>query len=222
MSYRFIPQLSDEEISRKQLEGLRFTVRQAWNAPQYREKLRACGVTPDDITSLDDLRRLPTVDVEDLREGYPLPLLCVPPRDVARIHASSGTTGKRKILAYTARDIDTFSLQIARCYELAGFSLSHNLHLAWALLPLLGFVLYAPFSAQVVLGQQYLAKNIGFASGITLGLATSLGGVVAPLLGWVADNYGMPVAFQSLAALSVVGAVFAYTLKPVATTKEEA
>ena len=102
----------------------------------------------------------------------------------------------------------------------AGFSLSQNLYAAWALLPLLGFVLYAPFSAQVVLGQQYLAKNIGFASGITLGLATSLGGVVAPLLGWIADNHGMAATFQSLAALSVVGAIFAYALKPVTVKKE--
>lgn len=103
----------------------------------------------------------------------------------------------------------------------AVFSLSNNLYAAWALLPLLGFVLYAPFSAQVVLGQQYLAKNIGFASGITLGLATSLGGVVAPLLGWIADNYGMPATFQSLAALSIVGAIFAYSLKPVTVKKEK-
>lgn len=101
----------------------------------------------------------------------------------------------------------------------AGFSLSNNLYAAWALLPLLGFVLYAPFSAQVVLGQQYLAKNIGFASGITLGLATSLGGVVAPLLGWIADHYGMAATFQSLAALSIVGAIFAYALKPVTVKK---
>ena len=101
----------------------------------------------------------------------------------------------------------------------AGFSLSNNLYAAWALLPLLGFVLYAPFSAQVVLGQQYLAKNIGFASGITLGLATSLGGVVAPLLGWIADHYGMAATFQSLAALSIVGTIFAYLLKPVTVKK---
>ena len=101
----------------------------------------------------------------------------------------------------------------------ACFSLSSNLYAAWALLPLLGFVLYAPFSAQVVLGQQYLAKNIGFASGITLGLVTSLGGVVAPLLGWIADHYGMAATFQSLAALSIVGAIFAYALKPVTVKK---
>ena len=74
------------------------------------------------ITSLDDLRRLPTVDVEDLREGYPLPLLCVPEEEVVRIHASSGTTGKRKILAYTANDVNNFTLQMARCYEMAGLT----------------------------------------------------------------------------------------------------
>lgn len=130
MSYRFIPQLTNEEIHRKQLDGLRYTVRQAWNSPQYRAKLEACGVKPDDITSLDDLRRLPTCDVEDLRDGYPLPLLCVPPRDVERIHASSGTTGKRKILAYTKKDIEIFSLQIARCYELAGFTPEDRMQLA--------------------------------------------------------------------------------------------
>ena len=68
--------------------------------------------------------------MEDLREGYPLPLLCVPPRDVARIHASSGTTGKRKILAYTQRDIDTLGLQIARCFEVAGFTPEDRMQLA--------------------------------------------------------------------------------------------
>ena len=122
MSYRFIPQLADEEIRLRQEEGLRWTVRRAWNSPQYSSKLRACGLEPGDAIGLDDLSRLPTVDVEDLREGYPLPLLCVPPTEVVRIHASSGTTGKRKILAYTAADVETFNLQMARCYELAGLT----------------------------------------------------------------------------------------------------
>ena len=93
---------------------------------------------------------------------------------------------------------------------------------AWALLPFLGFTLYAPFSSLVVLGQQYLAKNIGFASGVTLGLATSLGGVMAPLLGWIADHQGLPRAFQFLAAVALLGAVFAYTLKPVAKKEQTA
>ncbi|MBE6442978.1 MAG: MFS transporter [Desulfovibrio desulfuricans] len=96
------------------------------------------------------------------------------------------------------------------------FSLSSSLHAAWAALPLLGFALYAPFSAQVVLGQQYLARNIGFASGVTLGLATTLGGITAPLLGWIADNYGMVRTFETLAAIGAAGAVFAWTLRPAA------
>ncbi|MBO4300252.1 MAG: phenylacetate--CoA ligase [Desulfovibrio sp.] len=130
MSYRFIPQLEDEEISQKQLEGLHYTVRQAWKSPQYRAKMQACGARPEDINSMEDLRLLPTVDADDLREGYPLPLLCVSPDEVVRIHASSGTTGKRKILAYTTRDLDNFSLQIARCYELAGFTPEDRMQLA--------------------------------------------------------------------------------------------
>ena len=114
-THRFIPRLTDEQIRQIQLDGLRYTLRQARNSPQYRARLDACGARAEDIHSLDDLRLLPTVDVEDLREGYPLPLLCVPEKDVVRIHASSGTTGKRKILAYSRRDIETFSPQMARC-----------------------------------------------------------------------------------------------------------
>ncbi|ATD82592.1 MULTISPECIES: MFS transporter [Desulfovibrio] len=93
------------------------------------------------------------------------------------------------------------------------FGLLPNLYAAYALLPLLGFVLYAPFSSLVVLGQTYLARNIGFASGVTLGLATSLGGVFAPLLGWIADNHGLPRTFQCLAVVAFIGTVFAFALR---------
>lgn len=128
--HRFIPQLEPEELRAIQLEGLRQTLRQARKSAQYRAILDSCGVMPDDVTSLDDLRRLPFTDVEDLRRGYPLPLLCVPEEEVARIHASSGTTGKRKILAYTAADIATFNLQMARCYELAGLTARDRMQVA--------------------------------------------------------------------------------------------
>ena len=130
MAYRFLPRYSADELARIQLDGLRFTVAQALRSPQYREKLAACGVEPGDIRSLDDLRRLPTVDVDDLRAGYPLPLCCVPEEEIVRIHASSGTTGKRKILAYTQNDIETFSLQMARCYELAGLTPADRMQVA--------------------------------------------------------------------------------------------
>lgn len=126
--YRFIPNLSDEEILNIQTEGLRKTLRHAMNSHQYREKLK--GINPEDIGSMDDLARLPMFDAEDLREGYPLPFLCVPEKDVARIHASSGTTGKRKILAYTSGDIGIFSLQMARCYEMAGLTEHDRMQIA--------------------------------------------------------------------------------------------
>ncbi|MCR5563846.1 MAG: MFS transporter [Desulfovibrio sp.] len=101
------------------------------------------------------------------------------------------------------------------------FSQSTSLYAAWAMLPLLGFSLFAPFSAQVVLGQKYLSRNIGFASGVTLGLATTLGGITAPLLGWIADNYGMVRMFETLAAIAAAGALFAQSLKPAAEHAED-
>lgn len=122
-TYRFIPAYSPDEIHDIQTKGLVRTVNHAWdNSAQYRKKLEAAGVLPGDITSLDDISRLPCTTTDDLREGYPLPLLSVPERDVVRVHASSGTTGKRKILAYTANDVDTFNTQMARCFEMAGIS----------------------------------------------------------------------------------------------------
>lgn len=92
------------------------------------------------------------------------------------------------------------------------FSLAPSVAWAYACLPLLGFVLYAPFSSQVVLGQRLLARNIGFASGVTLGLATSLGGVAQPFLGRVADMAGLPVAIRVLAGVALLGAAFSYLL----------
>lgn len=92
------------------------------------------------------------------------------------------------------------------------FSLAPSVAWAYATLPLLGFVLYAPFSSQVVLGQRLLARNIGFASGVTLGLSISLGGVAQPFLGRVGDMAGLPMAIRVLAAVAAVGATFSYLL----------
>ena len=129
--YRFIPSYADEQLAELQLTGLRSTLARAANSQQYREILAPSGLSdPRDITSLDDILKLPTTDVEDLRRGYPLPLLCVPPRDVVRIHASSGTTGKRKILAYTKKDTETLALQMARCFELVGLTPDDRLQAA--------------------------------------------------------------------------------------------
>ncbi|MDR2488849.1 MAG: phenylacetate--CoA ligase [Desulfovibrio sp.] len=121
--YRFIPQYSQEEMLRIQEDGLRWTVLHAFaRSPQYRDKFREAGVDPRDVRSLDDVGILPLTTGEDLRLGYPLPLLSVPESAVVRVHASSGTTGKRKILAYSRKDVDTFALQMARCFEMAGLT----------------------------------------------------------------------------------------------------
>jgi phenylacetate-CoA ligase len=120
----FMPTFSSlEELAEIQLKGLQWTVSHAYlGSGMYRSKLDAAGVKPEDIRSLDDLRRLPFTTSRDLAEGYPFPLLCVPMSDVVRIHASSGTTGKRKVLSYSQKDIDDWADFFARCYEMAGLT----------------------------------------------------------------------------------------------------
>ncbi|MEG6551786.1 phenylacetate--CoA ligase family protein, partial [Desulfocurvibacter africanus] len=117
----FIPNISADELATRQLDGLRWTLEHAFRGSEaYHARLSEVGFEPGDLKSLDDLRRLPFCSVEDLRDGYPLPLLSVPEERVVRIHGSSGTTGKRKILAYTQKDIDDWKDMMARCFELAG------------------------------------------------------------------------------------------------------
>ncbi len=124
MLSRFPPiYATPEERSRHQLQGLQWTVSHAWrNSPFYRRRLEEAGIAPGDIRSLADLARLPFTTAEDLRDGYPLPLLSVDPERVVRIHSSSGTTGRRKILCYTRRDLDDWLFMFSRCYEMAGLS----------------------------------------------------------------------------------------------------
>lgn len=106
-----------------QLEGLKWTVNHAYNGSDFfRQRFDAAGVSPSDIQCLEDLRRLPFTTSKDLQAGYPFPLVCVPMKDVIRIHASSGTTGKRKVLCYTKRDIEVWTNFFARCYEIAGLT----------------------------------------------------------------------------------------------------
>jgi len=111
---------SYEELAEIQLKGLQWTVSHAYNGSEfYRKKLKSAGVVPDRIKTLDDLKRLPFTTSKDLAEGYPFPLLCVPMTQVVRLHASSGTTGKRKVLCYTQKDIVDWAHFFARCYEMA-------------------------------------------------------------------------------------------------------
>jgi phenylacetate-CoA ligase len=109
-----------EELEALQLEGLKWTVHHSYEGSSfYRKRLDEAGIRPEDIRSLDDLKKLPFTTSNDLQEGYPFPLLSVPFEKVVRIHASSGTTGKRKVLSYTQKDIDDWVHFFARCYEMA-------------------------------------------------------------------------------------------------------
>ncbi|MDP3182383.1 MAG: ATP-binding cassette domain-containing protein [Desulfobaccales bacterium] len=115
------PFKTEEELRTHQLNGLKWTVRHAYEGSSfYRARLDEAGVAPGDIRSLEDLGKLPLTTGEDLRDGYPFPFRAVPFEHIVRVHASSGTTGKRKILGYTQKDLDDWIHFFARAYEMAG------------------------------------------------------------------------------------------------------
>ncbi len=132
MPKTFMPAFqSRAELEAHQLKGLQWTLKHAFaGSAFYRQKLDVAGVHPDHIQTLDDIRKLPFTTADDLREGYPFPLLSVPESEVVRIHASTGTTGKRKILAYTQKDLDDWIHFFARCYEMAGLSQTDRVQIA--------------------------------------------------------------------------------------------
>jgi phenylacetate-CoA ligase len=120
-----------EDLRDLQLKGLKWTASHSYNGSRaYKEKMDEAGISPVDIRSLDDLGRLPFTTSEDLQSGYPFPLLSVPFEQVVRIHASSGTTGKRKVMCYTRKDIDDWTHFFARCYEMAGLTAEDRVQIA--------------------------------------------------------------------------------------------
>jgi len=132
MLKRFPPKITTiDELPAHQLRGLQWTVRHAFeHSPFYRERLAVAGVGPEDIISLDDLRRLPFITADDLAAGYPFALRAADFGDLVRIHASSGTTGKRKVLCYTQKDVEDWQTMFARCYELAGLTCQDRVQIA--------------------------------------------------------------------------------------------
>jgi phenylacetate-CoA ligase len=128
----FMPSATNQdELLDLQLRGLQWTVNHAHQGSDfYRKRLDDANVKPGDIRSLDDLKRLPFTTAQDLQDGYPFPLRSVPFKDIVRIHASSGTTGKRKVLCYTQKDIDDWADFFARCYEMAGLTEEDRVQIA--------------------------------------------------------------------------------------------
>ncbi len=132
MTGRFESQARNKkELKALQLDGLKWTVSHAYKGSQfYRERLDEKGIKPDRIKSLNDIRKLPFTTAADLQERYPFPLLSVPMSKVVRIHASSGTTGRRKVLCYTKKDIDDWASMMARCYHYAGCTKEDKIQIA--------------------------------------------------------------------------------------------
>lgn len=101
------------------------------HVPFYRERLEEAGIKPDEDLSVDDLPRMPVTTKDDLRNNYPFGLLAVPTGELARVHASSGTTGKPTVVAYTAADLDLFAQVVARCLAMGGARPHMVLHNAY-------------------------------------------------------------------------------------------
>lgn len=112
-----------DAVSKKALQSERLVklVRYVYdNVPFYRERMIKEGVKPSDIKSIDDIVKLPFTTKDDLRDNYPFGLFAVPQKDIVRIHASSGTTGKATVVGYTKADLDVWAECVARCMTMAG------------------------------------------------------------------------------------------------------
>lgn len=110
-----IEKLPKAQLDALQLKLLKIQTRRMWErSPFYRERMRSAGVTPDDIRTLGDVRRLPFMTKKDLRDGYPNKLMMRDRGDLLRYHASSGTTGKATIVGYTKNDLENWSESLAR------------------------------------------------------------------------------------------------------------
>ena len=145
-----IPDLSRADVEALQLERLRESLRRAEQVPHYRAAFAAAGVGADDLASLADLARFPFTTKADLRENYPFGMFSVPREQVARIHASSGTTGRPTVVGYTRDDIDTWAEVMARSIRAAGGRPGDLLHVVYG---------YGLFTGG--LGAHYGAERLG-------------------------------------------------------------
>ncbi len=148
-----IERASIDELRSLQLERLRWSLNHAYAGnPRYREKFEAAGVHPDDLGSLDDLSRFPFTTKADLRDAYPFDFFAVPQERLARLHASSGMTGKPVVVGYTKADLETWAQLVARSIHAAGGRSGMKVHIAYG---------YGLFTGG--LGAHYGAEALGCA-----------------------------------------------------------
>ncbi|WP_262460101.1 phenylacetate--CoA ligase PaaK [Alloalcanivorax balearicus] len=150
---RFDPveRVSVDELKQLQVERLRWSLTHAYNnVAFYRKAFDDAGVHPYDLKSLDDLRHFPFTTKSDLRDNYPFGMLATPMREVVRVHASSGTTGKPTVVAYTQNDINNWADVMARSIRAAGGHAGDKVHVAYG---------YGLFTGG--LGAHYGAERLG-------------------------------------------------------------
>ena len=112
--------LTRPEIEKLQLERLKKTVHHCMNSPFYKKRFEENGLTPEDIQSLDDLRKIPFTTKQDLRDTYPFGIASVSLDKAVRLHSSSGTTGNPTVIIHTQKDLDEWANAVARCLHMVG------------------------------------------------------------------------------------------------------
>ncbi len=143
--------LSRQEIEEIQLKKLKETVEKVYNTvPYYRQKMIDKGLTPNDIKSLKDLRKLPFVTKQDMRDTYPFGLFATPKNNLLRIHASSGTTGKPTVVGYTKNDLKVWTECVSRIACMGGATAEDVAQICFG---------YGMFTG--ALGLHYGLENIG-------------------------------------------------------------
>ena len=146
-----IEQASIDELRSVQLELLRWSLQHAYdNVPYYRKAFDAADVHPADCGDLTDLSKFPFTSKDDLREQYPFGMFAVPCEQIARLHASSGTTGKPTVVGYTREDIRTWARLVARSIRASGGRPGDRVHVAYG---------YGLFTGG--LGAHYGAEELG-------------------------------------------------------------
>ena len=112
--------LTRPEIEKLQLERLKKTVNHCMNSSFYHKRFEEIGFKPDDIQTLEDLKKIPFTTKADLRDTYPFGMASVPLEQTVRLHSSSGTTGKPTVILHTQKDLDEWAEAIARCLYMVG------------------------------------------------------------------------------------------------------
>ena len=112
--------MSRPEIEKLQLERLQATVKHCMNSPFYKKRFEENNLSPEDIKTLDDLRKIPFTTKQDLRDTYPFGIASVPLEKCTRLHSSSGTTGNPTVILHTEKDLQEWAKAVARCLHMVG------------------------------------------------------------------------------------------------------